>query len=346
MDYLKITAEPLSVADTNSLVLSPDCGAVSMFIGTTRDNFEGKTVVKLEYEAYEDMAFKSLQKICSDMRGKWPQIVNIAIFHRVGEVPVKEASIIIAISSPHREDSLQATQWCIDIVKKTVPIWKKEVYEGGLEPVWKENKEYTPPLLNNTSDKPELNLNVVKQGVVVPTTPSHLIQIKCSKKEVEERIDKFIERKRNEINRCNVRDFCRKTASGDDEETSCARVDSVLIKRKDSKGHLQVNRVYNTYNRDQTNADYLTKYIPKNGVDERIENLESQLSLTTPVPRSIYIRLKELENRLLYLESISPEYIQFWEKNTTNKSFKKKRIYSIQEVDRLILELETKRQKR
>lgn len=75
---------------------------------------------------------------------------------------------------------------------------------------------------------------------------------------------------------------------------------------------ITVNRVFNTYSRDRNNYDYLTKHIPKNGIEERLENMEVQLSLHTPVPRNVYKRLKQLENRLLYLESTSPEYIQFW----------------------------------
>lgn len=73
-----------------------------------------------------------------------------------------------------------------------------------------------------------------------------------------------------------------------------------------------MNRVLNTYHRDQFNSDYLTKHIPPNGVEERIENLECQLSLLTPVPKNIYKRIKLLEDRLMHLESISPEYVQFW----------------------------------
>lgn len=148
----------------------------------------------------------------------------------------------------------------------------------------------------------------------MPYTPPHLIQIKATNEEIDERIEKFMKRKRNEINRCNVKDFCMKDIDTECEY-SCARIDSVLIKRKDSKGHLQVNRVYNSYcYRDQNDTEYLERHIPPNGIEERVKNLECQLSLTTPVPRDIYERLKEVENRLMYLESVSPEYIQFWVK--------------------------------
>lgn len=84
-----------------------------------------------------------LDKICDDIRSKWPEVKHIAIYHRLGEVAIKESSVVIAISSPHRQDSLDAVQFSIDELKRTVPIWKKEVYGGQYEgtETWKENKE-------------------------------------------------------------------------------------------------------------------------------------------------------------------------------------------------------------
>ncbi|KAK9703203.1 MoaE protein [Popillia japonica] len=285
------------------------------------------------------MAITSLQKICAEIRERWSSIVNIAIYHRLGAVPVKEASIVIAISSPHRNEALNATQWCIENVKEKVPIWKKEFYENDSSPEWKENKEYEPiPKPPQPSES---------QEVVIPYTPVHLIQIKASREEIEGRIERFMKRKRDEINRCNIKDFCMRDIDVECEE-SCARIDSVLIKRKDSKGHLQVNRVYNAYcYRDQNDTEYLEKYIPPNGIEERVKTLEHQLSLTTPVPRNIYERLKDLEDRLLHLESISPEYMQFWDRDNPgfNKTFKKKKTFHLEEIDRLIIDLENKRSK-
>ena len=85
----------------------------------------GKPVVRLEYEAYESMALKEILKICNQIRQKWKGVRNIAVHHRIGLVKVQEPSIIIAISSPHRKDSLEAVNYCIDQIKTTVPIWKK-----------------------------------------------------------------------------------------------------------------------------------------------------------------------------------------------------------------------------
>ncbi|XP_051709435.1 molybdopterin synthase catalytic subunit isoform X2 [Oryctolagus cuniculus] len=138
-DIIKFTAEKLSVDEVSQLVISPPCGAVSLFVGTTRNNFEGKKVISLEYEAYLPMAENEVRKICSDIRQKWP-VTHIAVFHRLGLVPVSEASIIIAVSSAHRAASLEAVSYAIDNLKARVPIWKKEMYEESSS-TWKRNKE-------------------------------------------------------------------------------------------------------------------------------------------------------------------------------------------------------------
>jgi len=141
MNHLKLTHEKLDLEFIQNLVLDESCGAVSLFVGTTRDNFENKKVIKLEYEAYDTMAIKAKTKICDEMRAKWNEIKHIAIYHRLGVVPVKESSVIIAVSSPHRITSLEAVHYAIDELKRSVPIWKKEVYEEQTEGTWKENRE-------------------------------------------------------------------------------------------------------------------------------------------------------------------------------------------------------------
>ncbi|KAF6357250.1 molybdenum cofactor synthesis 2 [Rhinolophus ferrumequinum] len=138
-DIIKFTAEKLSVDEVSQLVTSPLCGAISLFVGTTRNNFEGKKVISLEYEAYLPMAENEVRKICSVLRQKWP-VRHIAVFHRLGLVPVSEASIIIAVSSAHRAASLEAVSYAIDTLKAKVPIWKKEMYEESSSS-WKRNKE-------------------------------------------------------------------------------------------------------------------------------------------------------------------------------------------------------------
>ncbi|XP_067171755.1 molybdopterin synthase catalytic subunit isoform X1 [Apteryx mantelli] len=124
-DFIKLKSEKLSVDEVSELVISPYCGAVSLFIGTTRNNFEGKKVIHLEYEAYTSMAETEIKKICRDVRQKWPSVKHIAVHHRLGLVPITEASVIIAVSSPHRAESLEAVRYCINTLKASVPIWKK-----------------------------------------------------------------------------------------------------------------------------------------------------------------------------------------------------------------------------
>ncbi|KAM6328138.1 molybdopterin synthase catalytic subunit isoform 3-T3 [Alca torda] len=97
-----------------------------VLLGTTRNNFEGKKVIHLEYEAYTSMAESEIKKICRDVRQKWPSIKHIAVHHRLGVVPITEASVIIAVSSPHRAESLEAVTYCINTLKASVPIWKKK----------------------------------------------------------------------------------------------------------------------------------------------------------------------------------------------------------------------------
>lgn len=137
--HVDITEDRLDLEKLTNFVTSPSCGAVSVFIGTTRNNFDGKKVLQLEYEAYIPMAKKKMLEICQQIGNSW-SIEKIAMEHRLGVVPVAEASIIIAISSPHRKESLEAVQYAIDMVKAVVPVWKKEIYEDDTSE-WKENKE-------------------------------------------------------------------------------------------------------------------------------------------------------------------------------------------------------------
>ncbi|XP_076312800.1 molybdopterin synthase catalytic subunit-like [Tachypleus tridentatus] len=139
MDYVTISKQEISVEEIAAQASSPDCGAISLFIGTTRNHVQAKKVVHLVYEAYEPMAVKEMKKICDEMRQKWP-IKHVIMVHRVGAVPIREASVVIAVSSEHRQEAQQAVMWAVDSLKARVPIWKKEYYEDG-EKVWKENRE-------------------------------------------------------------------------------------------------------------------------------------------------------------------------------------------------------------
>ncbi|MCV9386931.1 molybdenum cofactor biosynthesis protein MoaE [Reichenbachiella ulvae] len=105
-------------------------GAIDVFIGTTRNQTKGKKVLRLDFEAYEPMAIKELQKIADRACSQWG-ILNYAIVHRVGTVEIGEEAVVIAVSTPHREHAFQACKFIIDELKKTVPIWKKEIFEDG-----------------------------------------------------------------------------------------------------------------------------------------------------------------------------------------------------------------------
>lgn len=136
--HVELTNEHLSVERAIALVKSPGAGAISTFIGTTRDHFQGKPVLKLEYEAYHDLAMKYLHQLAKEAYEKYNQIHGIAIYHRLGEVPVEEASVVIAVSAAHRKPALDAVEYLIDELKVRCPIWKKEVYGDG-NSTWKQN---------------------------------------------------------------------------------------------------------------------------------------------------------------------------------------------------------------
>lgn len=108
----------------------PDAGAITTFLGTTRRTNRGRAIVKLEYEAYREMAEAELRRIGEEAAHRW-RICRVAIVHRVGEVPVAEASVAIAVSAPHRAEAIEACRFSIDRLKLVAPIWKKEYFEGG-----------------------------------------------------------------------------------------------------------------------------------------------------------------------------------------------------------------------
>ncbi|KAK7116606.1 molybdopterin synthase catalytic subunit-like [Littorina saxatilis] len=138
-DHVDVVEDKLSVEAITAQATSPTSGAVALFVGTTRNNFDGKSVLRLEYEAYMPMAKKKMLETCELVRSKW-EVENIVMIHRIGVVPVQEASIVIAVSSPHRKEALEAVHFAIDHVKATVPVWKKEIY-GDESSSWKQNQE-------------------------------------------------------------------------------------------------------------------------------------------------------------------------------------------------------------
>ena len=126
----RVTNQPIDLNEMVRFVTDPEAGAIATFIGTTRNNNEGRKVIGLDYEAYPEMAEKELARIGEDAKKNWP-ICRMAISHRLGPVQIGEASVIIAVSSAHRDAAFAACRFAIEEIKKTVPIWKKEVFEGG-----------------------------------------------------------------------------------------------------------------------------------------------------------------------------------------------------------------------
>ncbi len=126
----RVSDKPIDLQELVNYVSDPEAGAIATFIGTTRNNNEGRKVIALDYDGYAEMAEKELARIGDDAKTKWP-ICRMAIVHRLGPVQITEASVIIAVSAGHRDAAFAACRFAIEEIKKTVPIWKKEVYEGG-----------------------------------------------------------------------------------------------------------------------------------------------------------------------------------------------------------------------
>jgi molybdopterin synthase catalytic subunit/molybdopterin converting factor small subunit len=127
-----LSEEPLSLDRVVDEVRSDDAGAIATFTGTTRVHSRGRAVTHLDYEAYEGMAEQVMTEIAEKLRERYA-LTGIAIHHRIGRVGIGETSVAIAVSAPHRGDALAACRDAIDELKERVPLWKKEVYEGGEE---------------------------------------------------------------------------------------------------------------------------------------------------------------------------------------------------------------------
>ena len=128
----RLSEEPLSLDAAVEEVRTDEAGAIATFVGTTRIESRGRRVQFLEYEAYPEMAEEVMAQIADDLKRRY-ELCEVAIHHRVGRVGVGDPSVVIAVSAAHRGDALAACKDAIDTLKETVPLWKKEVYEGGEE---------------------------------------------------------------------------------------------------------------------------------------------------------------------------------------------------------------------
>jgi molybdopterin synthase catalytic subunit len=133
-DWLGLGNEPLPVGNAHDWAVLPRCGAVVVFTGTVRDHAEHRTdVTELEYEAYDTQVLPRLASIAADARTRWPDLGRIALLHRVGALALTEVSVVVAVSAPHRAEAFAAARFCIDALKTTVPIWKRETWSGGTD---------------------------------------------------------------------------------------------------------------------------------------------------------------------------------------------------------------------
>jgi molybdopterin synthase catalytic subunit len=128
----RLSEQPLDLLAPVREVETPAAGAVATFVGTVRATSRGRDVVHLEYEAYPEMAEEMMAALAAELKERY-DLCEVAIHHRVGRVEIGEPSVAIAVSAPHRQDALAACKEAIDTLKETIPLWKKEVYEGGEE---------------------------------------------------------------------------------------------------------------------------------------------------------------------------------------------------------------------
>ncbi|MCA4898069.1 MAG: molybdenum cofactor biosynthesis protein MoaE [Bacteroidota bacterium] len=129
---IEITSKKIDREKVLGAVAHLEGGAICSFIGTVRSKTGNKKVLRLEYECYEPMAIQEIQKIIDLAKVKWP-VLAVAVSHRVGTLQLGDEAVVLAVSTPHRKESFEACQFMIDTLKQTVPIWKKEIFEGGEE---------------------------------------------------------------------------------------------------------------------------------------------------------------------------------------------------------------------
>ena len=129
-DRILVTPAALDPQRLTALVRRDECGAVVLFHGVARNHSEGRRVVALEYDAHVSMAEKKLREVAEEVRRRFP-ITDIAVHHRTGRLAIGEASLLVAVASPHRREAFAAAEYAVDRIKETVPIWKKEIWEDG-----------------------------------------------------------------------------------------------------------------------------------------------------------------------------------------------------------------------
>lgn len=130
--WVELAHAELPVDEARRWVTTPSSGAVVVFTGVVRDHSDGRDgVTALTYEAWAEEAGKRLRAVVSEARQRWPAAARMAALHRLGVVPLGEPTVVVAVSAPHRDVAFEAARFCIDTLKETVPVWKREHWEGG-----------------------------------------------------------------------------------------------------------------------------------------------------------------------------------------------------------------------
>ena len=136
---VRLQREPIDLVALHAV--SPKDGALCLFVGVMRNENGGRPVLRLEYEAYEEMALPLMAEIEAEVKGRWP-VTEVRMVHRLGPMAIGEASVAVAVAAPHRAEAFAACRYAIDTLKAKVPIWKKEFYADGS--LWLQNQESAP----------------------------------------------------------------------------------------------------------------------------------------------------------------------------------------------------------
>ncbi len=132
LEWVAVSPLPLDPGALAAWATRPECGAVVTFCGNARaTTAAGHEIIELDYDADVALAEARIGEVTAAARDRWPEVVAIAIHHRVGPVAVEEPAVVVVVASPHRHEAFEAARFCIDAVKSTVPLWKREVWRDG-----------------------------------------------------------------------------------------------------------------------------------------------------------------------------------------------------------------------
>jgi molybdopterin synthase catalytic subunit len=148
-DWLSLTSLPLPVDTATAWATTPGSGAVVCFLGVVREHSEGRDGVRgMTYESYEEEATRRFAEISDEARRRWPDLDRIALLHRVGDLALSDTSVVVVVSAPHRAEAFEAARFCIDTLKETAPIWKREHWDGGSD--WAKQSQPVRPVRQTT----------------------------------------------------------------------------------------------------------------------------------------------------------------------------------------------------